>query len=102
MNNVTIRGLFGLGINLIQRLGFSVLSLSRYSKNLFAFGWAPCAVSLTMPVALLIMSQEISIWQGGGLSFIFGLGHAVPIIPLATLSGEMRARVRNRFATTQA
>ncbi|MCM8791667.1 MAG: sulfite exporter TauE/SafE family protein, partial [Candidatus Omnitrophica bacterium] len=75
--------------NIIQQLGFSVLNLSRYSKILpafllgilFALGWAPCATSIIMPVALLIMSQQVSIWQGGGFLFIFGLGHGVPIIP---------------------
>ncbi|MCM8795975.1 MAG: sulfite exporter TauE/SafE family protein [Candidatus Omnitrophica bacterium] len=91
--------------NFIQQLGFSVLNLNRYSKIipafllgiLFALGWAPCAASLIMPVTLLIMSQQINIWQGGGLLFIFGLGHGIPIIPLAALSGQMRAKVTKKF-----
>lgn len=92
-------------LNIIQRLGFPALGLVRYSKilpafllgMLFALGWSPCAVSLIMPVALLIMSQDIAIWQGGGLLFMFGLGHGVPIIPLAALSGQVRAQVANKF-----
>lgn len=92
-------------LNIIQRLILSVLRLGQHSKilsafilgTLFALGWAPCAVSLIMPVALLIMSQDITIWQGGGLLFTFGLGHGVPIIPLAALSGQMRAQVANKF-----
>ncbi|MCM8771160.1 MAG: cytochrome c biogenesis CcdA family protein [Candidatus Omnitrophica bacterium] len=92
-------------LNFVQQLGFSVLSLKGYSKIipafllgiLFALGWAPCAASLLMPITLLIMSQQISIWQGGGLLFIFGLGHGIPIIPLAVLSGQMRAQVTKKF-----
>lgn len=92
-------------LNPIQQFGFYVLSLGQYSKIipafllgiLFALGWAPCAASLIMPVTLLIMSQDITIWQGGGLLFMFGLGHGVPIIPLAALSGQMRAQVTKKF-----
>lgn len=91
--------------NIIQQFEFSVLGLSQYSKILpafllgilFALGWAPCAASLIMPVTLLIMSQDITIWQGGGLLFMFGLGHGVPIIPLAVLSGSARAVATRKF-----
>lgn len=94
--------------NIIQQFGFSVLNLSQYSKILpafllgilFALGWAPCAASLIMPVTLLIMSQDITIWQGGGLLFMFGLGHGVPVIPLAALSGQMRAQLTKKFSRT--
>jgi len=94
--------------SIMQQIGFSVLGLSRYSKILpafllgilFALGWAPCAASLIMPVTLLIMSQDVTIWQGGGFLFVFGLGHGVPIIPLAALSGQMRAQLANKFTKT--
>ncbi|MCM8827450.1 MAG: sulfite exporter TauE/SafE family protein [Candidatus Omnitrophica bacterium] len=94
--------------NFIQQLGFLVLSLNRYSKILpafilgilFALGWAPCAVSVIMPVTILIMSQQISIWKGGGFLFVFGLGHGLPIIPLAGLSGQMRIRITKKFTKT--
>ncbi len=45
----------------------------------------------------MINNIPITIWQGGGLLFTFGLGHGVPIIPLAALSGQMRAQVANKF-----
>lgn len=91
--------------NVMQQLEFSVLGLNQYSKIppafllgiLFALGWAPCATSLIMPVTLLIMSRDITIWQGGGLLFLFGLGHGIPIMPLAALSGQMRAQVTKKF-----
>ncbi|MCM8831176.1 MAG: sulfite exporter TauE/SafE family protein [Candidatus Omnitrophica bacterium] len=94
--------------NIIQQFGFSVLNLNQHSKILpafilgilFALGWAPCATSLIMPVALLVMSRDINIWQGGGLLFIFGLGHSIPIIPLAALSGQIRASLTKKFTKT--
>ena len=49
---------------------------------LFSIGWAPCALSLMMPVFILTLTQKISIIMGGLLLFVFGLGHGVPIIPL--------------------
>ena len=42
---------------------------------LFSIGWAPCALSLMMPVFILTLTQKISIIMGGLLLFVFGLGH---------------------------
>ncbi len=92
-------------IGLIQKMGFSILQLNKYSKILtsflfgilFSLGWAPCAMSLIMPVAILVMSQEISVLKGGFLLFLFGLGHGIPVIPLAALSGKMRANMTKKF-----
>ena len=47
---------------------------------LFSIGWAPCAISLMMPVFILILAQKIPILTGGLLLFVFGLGHGIPII----------------------
>ncbi|MGC8976182.1 MAG: cytochrome c biogenesis CcdA family protein [Candidatus Ratteibacteria bacterium] len=92
-------------IGLIQKMGFSILQLNKYSKILtsflfgilFSLGWAPCAMSLIMPVAILVMSQEISVLKGGFLLFLFGLGHGIPVIPSAALSGKMRANMTKKF-----
>jgi len=89
----------------IQKISFSVIQLNKYSKILtsflfgilFSLGWAPCAMSLVMPVAILVMSQDISILKGGFLLFLFGLGHGIPVILLSSLSGKMRVNLTKKF-----
>ena len=64
---------------------------------LFSIGWAPCAMSLMMPVFILILSQKISIILGGLLLFVFGLGHGIPIIPLCTVTSSIRGKLGNKY-----
>lgn len=64
---------------------------------LFSIGWAPCALSLMMPVFILTLSQKISIIMGGLLLFVFGLGHGVPIIPLCTVTSSVRGKLGNKY-----
>ena len=52
----------------------------------FALGWAPCAISLVFPALIWLISQDISALTGGLMLFVFGVGHGVPIIPIATFS----------------
>jgi cytochrome c-type biogenesis protein len=66
---------------------------------LFSIGWAPCALSLMMPVFILTLTQKISIIMGGLLLFVFGLGHGVPIIPLCTVTSSIRGKLGNRYVT---
>ena len=66
---------------------------------LFAIGWAPCALSLMMPVFILTLSQKISILMGGLLLFVFGLGHGVPIIPLCTVTSSIRGKLGNKYVS---
>jgi len=66
---------------------------------LFSIGWAPCAMSLMMPVFILTLSQEISILMGGLLLFVFGLGHGIPIIPLCAITSSTRGKLGNKFVT---
>ena len=66
---------------------------------LFSIGWAPCALSLMMPVFILTLTQKISIIMGGLLLFVFGLGHGVPIIPLCTATNSIRGKLGNKYAT---
>jgi len=66
---------------------------------LFSIGWAPCALSLMMPVFILTLTQKISILMGGLLLFVFGLGHGVPIIPLCTVTNSIRGKLGNKYVT---
>jgi len=66
---------------------------------LFSIGWAPCALSLMMPVFILTLTQKISIIMGGLLLFVFGLGHGVPIIPLCAATSSIRGKLGNRYVT---
>jgi len=66
---------------------------------LFSIGWAPCAMSLMMPVFILTLSQEISILTGGLLLFVFGLGHGIPIIPLCAITSSARGKLGNKYVT---
>jgi len=63
----------------------------------FALGWAPCAVSLVFPVIIWLMAQDVSPLTGGLMLFIFGLGHGVPIIPIATFSRAVGARIGDGY-----
>ncbi len=66
---------------------------------LFSIGWAPCAISLMMPVFILILSQKIPILTGGLLLFVFGLGHGIPIIPLCAVTSSVRGKIGNKYVT---
>ena len=64
---------------------------------LFSIGWAPCAMSLMMPVFILTLTQKISILMGGLFLFVFGLGHGIPIIPLCAVTSSVRGKVGNKY-----
>jgi cytochrome c-type biogenesis protein len=64
---------------------------------LFSIGWAPCAISLMMPVFILMLSQKIPILIGGFMLFVFGLGHGIPIIPLCAVTSSIRGKLGNKY-----
>ena len=82
-----------------------IQALSRRSPDLagfllgmlFSVGWAPCALSLTLPVMILMVTQDISVWTGGLMMLAFGLGHGVAIIPFCAATGEIRSAVGSRY-----
>jgi cytochrome c-type biogenesis protein len=66
---------------------------------LFSIGWAPCALSLMMPVFILTLTQKISLLMSGLLLFVFGLGHGVPIIPLCAVTSSIRGKLGNKYVS---
>ncbi|PKK85824.1 MAG: hypothetical protein CVT48_03785 [Thermoplasmata archaeon HGW-Thermoplasmata-1] len=65
---------------------------------LFTLAWAPCAISLVMPVVVMIMTQGVSVLYGGLLFFVFGIGHGVPVVPLSMATSKVRARMAGIMA----
>jgi cytochrome c-type biogenesis protein len=90
----------GKGQNIFLKLSKKSLYLGAlFLGILFAIGWAPCAMSLMMPVFILTLTQKISILMGGLLLFVFGLGHGVPIVPLCAVTSNIRGKLGNKYAT---
>ncbi len=88
------------GQSLFLRLSKKSIYLGAFFLGiLFSIGWAPCALSLMMPVFILTLSQKISILSGGLLLFVFGLGHGIPIIPLCAVTSSIRGKLGNKYVT---
>lgn len=64
---------------------------------LFSVGWAPCALSLTLPVMIMLVTQDISVWMGGLMMLAFGLGHGAAIIPFCAATGEIKNVVGGKY-----
>ena len=91
--------IMGKGQNIFFKLSKKSLYLGAlFLGILFAVGWAPCAMSLMMPVFILTLTQKISILMGGLLLFVFGLGHGVPIVPLCAVTSNIRGKLGNKYA----
>lgn len=107
--------LFGINnIGLLRKLGLPTRSflteqlnaakltaLTRFSAynyviGSFLFGLiisialGPCTLSLVLPAILLTLFTAPSPFHGGFLLFMFGLGHALPVIFLSTLLATAR------------
>lgn len=85
-----------------QKLFFNLSEKSIYLGAfflgiLFSIGWAPCAISLMMPVFVLMLSQQIPLLIGGLMLFVFGLGHGIPIIPLCAVTSSVRGKLGNKY-----
>ncbi|MEF8879276.1 MAG: cytochrome c biogenesis protein CcdA [Candidatus Thermoplasmatota archaeon] len=88
------------GQNLFFKISKKSIYLGAFFLGiLFSIGWAPCAMSLMMPVFIFALTQEISLIMGGLLLFVFGLGHGVPIIPLCAVTNTIRGKLGNKYVT---
>lgn len=90
---------------LMERLVKISMDLFRYSAFIgaftlgvfFALGWAPCAVSLVFPVLIWLVSQNVTPLGGGLMLFVFGVGHGVPVIPIATFSRAVGGQIGEKY-----
>ena len=86
-------------ISLFQKSAFiGALTLGVF----FALGWAPCALSMVLPVLIWLASQDVTPLAGGMMLFIFGVGHGVPIIPIATFSRTVGGRIGEKYVSVGA
>ena len=96
---------FGSNRRIKERMIKFSTGLFRYSTFLggfilgifFALAWAPCAVSLVFPVIIWMLSRDISLITGALMLFVFGLGHGVPVIPLATFTNSIRGKIGGKY-----
>lgn len=90
---------------MMERLVHFSMGLFQYSAFIgaftlgvfFALGWAPCAVSLVFPVLIWLISQDTTPLAGGLMLFVFGVGHGVPVIPIATFSRAVGGKIGERY-----
>ena len=89
----------------MERLVHFSMGLFQYSAFIgaftlgvfFALGWAPCAVSLVFPVLIWLISQNVTPLAGGMMLFVFGVGHGVPVIPIATFSRAVGGQIGEKY-----
>jgi cytochrome c-type biogenesis protein len=92
---------------IMERLVHFSMSLFQYSAFIgafalgvfFALGWAPCAVSLVFPVLIWLISQNVTPLAGGMMLFVFGVGHGVPVIPIATFSRAVGGQIGEKYTS---
>jgi cytochrome c-type biogenesis protein len=88
--------LVGISMRLFQHSAFvGAFALGVF----FALGWAPCAVSLVFPVLIWLISQSVTPLAGGLMLFVFGVGHGVPVIPIATFSRAVGGKIGEKYIT---
>jgi cytochrome c-type biogenesis protein len=114
INNLDVLGKIGLSTNVgssinerINALKLNALtSFSRYNYVIssFLFGLVisialgPCSLSIVLPAILLTMLTAPTPFHGGLLLFMFGLGHALPVILLSTLLATARKAISQKIS----
>jgi cytochrome c-type biogenesis protein len=54
---------------------------------------------MVLPVLIWLASQNVTPLTGGMMLFVFGIGHGVPIIPIATFSRTVGGRIGDRYVS---
>jgi cytochrome c-type biogenesis protein len=100
----------GIGKSFNERLNAAKLgSLTRFSKYNYAIGsflfglvisiaLGPCTLSIVLPAILLTMFTAPTAFHGGFLLFVFGLGHALPVVFLSSILATARKVASDKMA----
>jgi cytochrome c-type biogenesis protein len=101
---------FRIGTSFNERLNAAKLgSLTRFSRYNYAIGsflfglvisiaLGPCTLSIVLPAILLTMFTAPTAFHGGFLLFVFGIGHALPVIFLSTVLATARIAASDKIA----
>jgi cytochrome c-type biogenesis protein len=116
MSNVGLFRKIGLfshtGSSITERVNAARLTtLTRFSAynyviGSFLFGLVvsialgPCTLSLVLPAILLTILTTPTPFYGGMLLFMFGLGHALPVIVLSVVLASARKAASDKIAHT--
>jgi cytochrome c biogenesis protein CcdA len=90
-------------INALRLNALTRFSKYNYAIGAFLFGvvislaLGPCSLSLVLPAILLTIFSAPTPFHGGLLLFIFGLGHALPVIFLSVLLATARKVVSEKI-----
>ena len=87
-------GVLNVGfLNGTHKLQTQVKELGFFSAILFgivfSIGWTPC-VGTFLSSALLLASQQGSVWQGVGMLLVYSLGLGIPFILSAVLIDRLK------------
>jgi len=100
------RGFLNERLNAAKLTALTRFSTYNYVIGSFLFGLVisvalgPCTLSLVLPAILLTLFTAPSAFHGGFLLFMFGLGHALPVVFLSVLLATARKVVSNRISKT--
>jgi cytochrome c-type biogenesis protein len=91
-------------INALKMNALTRFSQYNYAISSFIFGLVisialgPCSLSIVLPAILLTMLTAPTPFHGGLLLFMFGLGHALPVILLSTLLATARKAISQKIS----
>ncbi|MBX5328824.1 MAG: cytochrome c biogenesis protein CcdA [Candidatus Bathyarchaeota archaeon] len=91
-------------INALKLNALTGFSKYNYIISSFLFGLVisialgPCSLSIVLPAILLTILTAPTPFHGGFLLFMFGLGHALPVILLSTLLATARKAISQRIS----
>lgn len=91
-------------INALKLNALTRFSQYNYAISSFIFGLVisialgPCSLSIVLPAILLTMLTAPTPFHGGLLLFMFGLGHALPVILLSMLLATARKAISQKIS----
>jgi len=91
-------------INALKLNALTRFSQYNYAISSFIFGLVisialgPCSLSIVLPAILLTMLTAPTPFHGGLLLFMFGLGHALPVILLSTVLATARKAISQKIS----